>query len=386
MPRLLVVLIVLAVLAIACGDGEGTENPPTGEPSASSAPAQTNALIQHYMRLGEARQLLADMGLEGVTMAPDRYSCIQDSCPDEPPGDDSYGCLSLLPTGDPANAESLLPEDPPRWWSVAWRGAFGESYSAPPEPVVNEPKAGPEPGEELVCGADVSRRMTAAAAVEFLAEAGLAGDWEQNPESPERTCPPGSDCPIPGAPAGATGCLDISIFELPRSAADPSTATVTVYVNFGFEDAEAYASYSIHRLLEDAEPAGQQGAHEDCIGIWARHPTNPYDSVPYTEVIQPAYWHLVATANGKTLQLRVASGPPPCDLFERVEVQETAEAVTINAFIRHAPSSCGDLPLNWHEAAVELDEPLGARQLLGCAPEGLWYLDHDRDCAQIEGT
>lgn len=101
LPRLRYVLPVFALLllAVACG---GDEDLPIDSPTPNNDANAAEWSIQ-YMQLGEARELLTDLGIDGVSLAPNTYECIQTECPDEAPGDESWGCLQVLPTGDPAN-------------------------------------------------------------------------------------------------------------------------------------------------------------------------------------------------------------------------------------------------------------------------------------------
>jgi hypothetical protein len=68
------------------------------------------------------------------------------------------------------------------------------------------------------------------------------------------------------------------------------------------------------------------------------------------------------------LQLRVGIGEP-CNELDAVDVEETAAAVTISARVRRSSGGCVDM-FDVEDVEVELDEPLGARELRGCAPQG----------------
>lgn len=384
MRYLLPVFAVLLLLA-ACGGGGGrstaTDSP---EPAPDNKSNATDWSVQ-YMQLGQARQLLTSLGLAGTSLSPEAYQCIQMGCPDEAPGDDSWGCLSVLPTGDPANAESLYPDDPPQWYSVAWRGALRETYSAPPEPVVSKPTSRLLQRKDIACGAQFTLETTAGDATRLLQQAGLLGPW-QFQGGPAPTCAPGANCPIPGIAEGAKGCLEISVFDQPGGA-HQGEPHVTAYVGFGGSGGEQYPdglhlNYSLNRPVSEIEAAVATLDDRGCDPASAPEP-DPYDSVPYTDSIQPTYWNL-ESASGSTLVLQVAAGGG-CDKFERIDVAETGKAVTINAFIRHSspgPNSACTLELKWHETTVELRKPLGERELLGCAPQEIWYIDHEVNCAE----
>jgi len=369
--RLLPAVLISLTVAVACGDDDRGLTP-----TASPTPAETAERLTHrtsqYTQLGDARALLRGLGLEGTTLTSAHYECIQATCPDEAPGDDSWGCVSLLPTGDPANAESLLPDDPPGWYSVVWHGAFSETYAARPEPVVNERKVKLEPALDIACGDASERSLTAAEAVKFLAGAGLEGTWRDGNSGPlQSICPSGKECPIPGVPADAQGCLSIQMFKLPDQAPGQADAGADVYIYWrGNEPAgeEVLGIYPILRSLKDIEAAVEPGSDDECtLGsrFW-----NPYDWVPYTDIIQPMEWRLTEAPNDTTLHLMIAIGGG-CEEFERVDVEETDLAVTISAYIRHSspgPSSACTTELNTMLYDVKLQEPLRDRSLFGCDP------------------
>ena len=381
-------LLTLLVLAAACGDSD--EGVPRDSSSSRTRPTATRFTerTERYMQLAEARDFLRDLGIEGTSLSAEHYECIQSTCPDERPGDDSWGCLSLLPTGNPDNVESLLPDDPPNWYSAIWHGAFGEAYTARPEPVVGEPTMELEPTRDLACGAPLERSMTAAEAVAFLADVGLEGVWQsQDSAGTEPACPRDRRCPIAGIPADTVGCLSINLYELPRHEPRPEEPSVDVYVGWFSEgNVESpdglYLNYSLRRSLNDAETAVEPRTDDECLALRGGRPSDPYESVPYTELMKPSYWQLLEAPTGTTLQLDVAVGNS-CDSFERVDVEETEDAVTIRSYSRQTldGGGCDDLMLH-EQLSVELEEPLGDRDLLGCAPEEIWYIDHDVDCAE----
>lgn len=384
MVRHWIALICIALASIAACGGDG-ERVVTIEPAPSAA--TQHEWTKRYMQLSEARQFVSELGLEGVSLQPAAYGCIQMTCPSAAPGDDSWGCLSILPTGDPDNAESLFPDDPAGWYSVDWQGAFGETYAARPEPVVNEPRTVLEAGQDVACGAGFGHEMTAAEAVQLLTNLGMAGGWQpQNPPLP--TCPPGAECPIHGIPAETVGCVGLSIFDLPQRTAGQTDPSVTVYGSWSsagdsLQPDGVHLSYSVLRPLSAVEAAFAAAGEGACVQP-IRPTPNAYDWVPHTTVIQPTYWSVSEQPGGSTLMLHVAAGGG-CEEFERLDVQETDEAVTINAYIRHTTpgpdSGCTD-ELNVHTATVELKKPLGDRTLLGCAPTEIWYVEHDVDCRE----
>jgi hypothetical protein len=69
------------------------------------------------------------------------------------------------------------------------------------------------------------------------------------------------------------------------------------------------------------------------------------------------------------ISISVAHGA--CDTYERASVDETAEQVTITAFVRHTDKTCVAI-LVLEPESVSLAQPLGTRELLGCRapPQG----------------
>lgn len=101
----------------------------------------------------------------------------------------------------------------------------------------------------------------------------------------------------------------------------------------------------------------------------------------------------VTGIDGSTLSIVVAVGSGSCNRFERVEVEETPEDVTITAvvgdkIVNPFGGGCTD-DLNVESVDVTLAEPLGDRELLGCAPgaDGMQNLFGDvrqgDDCAEV---
>lgn len=93
------------------------------------------------------------------------------------------------------------------------------------------------------------------------------------------------------------------------------------------------------------------------------------------EVIEQADWRLEEPAQGSELNLVV---PVPsrgaCGFFERAEVSETGDSVTIETFVRRripgAGEGCPD-HLAFETVTVTLETDIGDRTLEGCdAPPG----------------
>jgi hypothetical protein len=181
--------------------------------------------------------------------------------------------------------------------------------------------------------------------------------------------------------------VSINIFELPRYEPEEEELSVNVYVGWSSQGSAdhpdgLYSNYSVRRPLDDVKAAIEPGTDDACVTSRGGRTNDPYESIPYTELIKPSYWQLLETPNGTTLKLYVAVGNS-CDSFERVDVEETGNAVTIRSYSRQTLDGDGCTDQLFHEQiSVELEQPLGDRALLGCAPEEIWYIDHDVDCAK----
>jgi hypothetical protein len=79
-------------------------------------------------------------------------------------------------------------------------------------------------------------------------------------------------------------------------------------------------------------------------------------------------WTLRSRPEGNVLELRVAVGSSSCNEFSGVEVREREDEVRITARLDTSggPDCTSDDTV--HDVDVELDEPLGDRDLTGCQP------------------
>jgi hypothetical protein len=178
-----------------------------------------------------------------------------------------------------------------------------------------------------------------------------------------------------------------NFYELPRYEPRQEQPSVDVYVGW-FSQGNVdnpdglYLNYSLRRPLNDVEAGVEPGTDDECITLRGGRRSDPYQSIPYAELIKPSYWQLLEAPTNKTLKLDVAVGNS-CDSFERVDVEETEDVVTIRSYSRQTldGGGCDDLLIH-EQVSVELEEPLGNRDLLGCAPEEIWYIDHDVDCGE----
>lgn len=120
---------------------------------------------------------------------------------------------------------------------------------------------------------------------------------------------------------------------------------------------------------------------EDHDGQFQAATPSPPGLVP-----QLAEWRLTAEPDGRELQLIAPIGGS-CDYFDWIEVEESSERVEIAVHTVHDQVSGCDLYLWWTKAEITLTEPLGGRELDGCAPEvGHSYFDNvvaPGDCASV---
>ena len=99
-------------------------------------------------------------------------------------------------------------------------------------------------------------------------------------------------------------------------------------------------------------------------------------------------WWLSEIPSGNEVPVVVYTASSSCNDFDRVEVDETADEVTIRAYVDFTGDTDCTADYTWHPAPVELDAPLGTRVLRGCtAPEdGLRAADlqhDDVDCRTL---
>lgn len=107
-------------------------------------------------------------------------------------------------------------------------------------------------------------------------------------------------------------------------------------------------------------------------------------------------WAVIGV-NESSLLIIVAVGSGSCDRFERLVIEESAEEVNITAVVETKSTSllgqsC-DMDMNFEYVDLTLEEPLGDRALLGCAPGGAdgmgdYFSERDRgrqghDCAEV---
>jgi len=105
--------------------------------------------------------------------------------------------------------------------------------------------------------------------------------------------------------------------------------------------------------------------------------------------VERTEWLLSEVSGGAALRLHVFAGGSSCIAYERVDVQETPETVTLAAFVRRSGTECSE-DFVGRDVTVELDEPIGERRLLGCAGADIavkgWHLDPETDCREVQAS
>lgn len=91
------------------------------------------------------------------------------------------------------------------------------------------------------------------------------------------------------------------------------------------------------------------------------------------EAVERAQWSVSEEASGRQLSLLVYAGGSTCMDYEKVDVDEGGEVVEIGAYLRVDKNSPCSEDFRVEEVTVELAEPLGDRNLVGCAgPDVVW--------------
>jgi len=100
-------------------------------------------------------------------------------------------------------------------------------------------------------------------------------------------------------------------------------------------------------------------------------------------------WVLTEEPEGTVLSLHVAIGNS-CASLDRIDVDESPRVVNISAYVTTDGSVCDDIQiedliLKTERHNIELAQPLGDRELLGCDPPGRDYLRSPalEDCRSV---
>lgn len=95
--------------------------------------------------------------------------------------------------------------------------------------------------------------------------------------------------------------------------------------------------------------------------------TSSSSSAP-TPSISAVHWELNQAPSGTQLLITGYIGSGSCDSFDRIEVQESGSAVDVQVLVKsNGNAACTD-DLRMQTITVDLDEPLGVRELTGCQP------------------
>lgn len=95
-------------------------------------------------------------------------------------------------------------------------------------------------------------------------------------------------------------------------------------------------------------------------------------------------WILTREPEGNVLSLQVAIGNS-CASLDRINVHESPRVVNITSYVTIEGSVICDAILNTERREIELAEPLGDRELLGCDPPGRDYVrgSAPSDCRSV---
>ncbi|MFF3066034.1 hypothetical protein ACFVQ3_15925 [Oerskovia sp. NPDC057915] len=95
-------------------------------------------------------------------------------------------------------------------------------------------------------------------------------------------------------------------------------------------------------------------------------------------------WVLLAQ-DGTALEVAVFAGGSTCIDVDEVEVDESTETVEVRAFVRRTAGACSE-DFGVRLTTLALEEPLGDRDLVGCAGDAVqvkgWGRAADTDCTE----
>jgi len=84
--------------------------------------------------------------------------------------------------------------------------------------------------------------------------------------------------------------------------------------------------------------------------------------------ISAVHWELNEAPTGAQLRITGYIGSSSCDSFDRIEVQESDSAVDVQVLVKSNGNAGCTADMRMQAITVELDEPLGVRELTGCKP------------------
>ena len=95
--------------------------------------------------------------------------------------------------------------------------------------------------------------------------------------------------------------------------------------------------------------------------------TSSSSSAP-TPSISAVHWELNEAPSGAQLRITGYIGSSSCDSFDLIEVQESDSAVDVQVLVKSNGNAGCTADMRMQAITVDLDEPLGVRELTGCAP------------------
>jgi len=95
---------------------------------------------------------------------------------------------------------------------------------------------------------------------------------------------------------------------------------------------------------------------------------SPPSSTGTSPSISAVHWELDEAPTGSQLLITGYIGSSSCDSFDRVEVAESASTVEVQVLVRFNGNEACTADMRLQAITVDLDEPLGGRDLTGCQP------------------
>ena len=96
--------------------------------------------------------------------------------------------------------------------------------------------------------------------------------------------------------------------------------------------------------------------------------TSSPSSTETSPSISAVHWELDEGPTGSQLLITGYIGSSSCDSFDRVEVAESASTVEVEVLVRSNGNEACTADMRMQAITVDLDEPLGERELTGCQP------------------
>lgn len=101
------------------------------------------------------------------------------------------------------------------------------------------------------------------------------------------------------------------------------------------------------------------------VGLGCSSSPSPSGTSPS---ISAVHWELNEGPTGSQLLVTGYIGSSSCDSFDRVEVAESTTAVDVQVLVRSNGNEACTADMRMEAITVDLDEPLGGRELTGCQP------------------